>query len=192
MIIPKKQAFSARIQQIEDDQNENYQRMIQHEKDKQKRKVLKQKYAARIIRRLVRQEPPRDVTTFSWGDVASRGLSYMGPPMQRLWDLAPTDVKHYMILCEGEAWKVKGILRGHEHEHEHFRHYKNADKVFMTTLTVGMDSNSLDQEIKQDDRAYILTTAPKVKDWLKQGILRAAKSWDTRVTKPFLFSSSEV
>lgn len=195
MIIPKEQSFSERIKQIKADPEFDYYTAIATEVDKKKRKELKLALASGIVQDLALREKREDksFTTYNWGDVKSSGRSITDEPLNRNWSINPEDVKHYMRLCQGVNSEVKGAIRGHQHVHEHHRHYKNKDKVFMTTLTVGMDAHSLyQQQFDQDDLSYIITVAPKVRDWHKQGISRKPKSWETKLTDKVIITSDLV
>ncbi len=186
MPILKNQEFSERIKQINLS-------VIQDDSTKEKRRAWKLGAAARRIQELANGEPERDLSTYNWGDVA-KNRSTLGYALQRQWKLAPQDIKHYMRLSEGSQAKVKLIIRGHEHEHEHFRHYKVADQVLITTLTVGMDCHpQLQKQYHyQPDRAYILYTGPKVKEWTKMGLLRQPGSSNTLLTDPCPITSDDV
>lgn len=184
MNIPIDRQLSERVKNITYDLTMDYHKTID-EREKGQRWELKLKLAARQISKLVVNDERGhlEYTTYNWGDVMPSGSSYLGDLGLRYWKISPADVLHYMRLSSGKFAKVYAMIRGHEHQHEKFRHYMHVDKVIITTLTVGMDSNLPYQQLYrfQPDRAYILTTRPKV--WLKQGILRDPRSWKTVVTQ---------
>lgn len=186
MNIVRDQDFSARIRQID-------LCVLQDNSTKKTRRAGKLADAAWRIQELAETERDRAVSTYNWGDVAAM-RSYLGDLHHRNWKLLPIDIKHYMRLCEGRASKVKMIIRGHEHLHEHFLHYKYLDKILITTLTVGMDSLPNFHQLykNQPDRAYILYTAPKVKDWEKKALLRQPGKSLTILTNKIPITSDQV
>ncbi len=196
MPIPKEQEFSSRVKEITDSEKpENMSK-------KQKRRFIKLQKAALVISDLaytyllnrpqfVEEYGEQYLSTYNWGDVGDE--SYMGFPGNRSWLLSPEDVKHYMRLCGGEKSKVKMVIRGHQHKHEHYNHYKVQDKVIMTTLTVAMEHPGYQSKFSnQLERAYILTTGPKVHGgWQKQGLLRQAGASTSILTEVVSISSDE-
>ncbi|NDD57998.1 MAG: serine/threonine protein phosphatase, partial [Chlamydiae bacterium] len=150
------------------------------------RKQLKREAAAQRIYHLAFLDfrPPSVLaqTTTNWGDIASEGeASLLLDPGSRNWKLSPQDIKNYFKMISTENHKVKYLFRGHEHESKH--HHVGA-KLVATTLSVGMDSPLQVKYPHQADLSYILTTAPKIKDWTKKAIMRASGDSFCETTDP--------
>jgi len=152
--VPKKREFSLRIQQIPNDNSELSQ-------------------SAQKVKELVKSQPITQftVTLYNWGDVTTSDTSLLGSPESRTYQWCAQDIHHYFRISS-QYHRVMVLLRGHEHKFQHVKHKEN---VIVTTLTVGVDC--LHQPIpNQSDRAYIIIPAPKVENWIKKAILRAAGS----------------
>jgi hypothetical protein len=169
--------LSQRVKDITYSEESNYTDLLKSEQDKIKRKQLKQEFAAQRISQLALSDKRSisscgnsrhlhlPTTAFNWGDVEVEGLaSHLTDLGTRNWKLSPEDIKHYMRLISVEGGKVKLLFRGHEHIKQH---HEFSGKVVATTLPVAM--LGLYKEFFQDqhDTVYVLTTNPKVKDWLK-------------------------
>ncbi|HEX4839787.1 MAG TPA: metallophosphoesterase [Rhabdochlamydiaceae bacterium] len=152
--VPKKREFSPRIQQIPNDNSELSQ-------------------SAQKVKELVKSQPITQftVTLYNWGDVTISDTSVLGNTESRTYRWCAQDIHHYFRISS-QYHRVMILLRGHEHAFQHVKHKEN---VIVTTLTVGVDCPH--QPIpNQSDRAYIITPAPKVENWIKKAILRAAGS----------------
>lgn len=161
---------------------------------KTKKRILKQKIAALKIQRLIEEEksnnPSREITVYNWGDVSkSNQTSYMGNPGRRDWNLAPQNVKDSLELSSS-VHKIKLVFRGHQHELQH--HCALNDKLVVTTMPVGMDSPYSRNFLRQYDTVYVLTTAPKVKDWTKQSFLREPGQSTKEITPSVPIRDTEI
>lgn len=145
-------------------------------------KQLECEISALHVRSIVECNPHNrveDYTYYNWGDVnEARGFD------KRLLGfavLSPEDVSHYLNISSIHH-KVMLLFRGHEHK---FLQHKFDNRVLITTLPIGMDSNKRYREKYgvQADRAYILTTAPTVDKWTKQAFLRESGESETKITQ---------
>lgn len=184
LAISKKQSLSERIQSIPFNAKLNDGEEISQVQDKRERKHLKQQQAVKAIKSLIKKdfrfdsaetysldltEDLNPLTAFNWGDVSYTSKSVLGNLGARKWRLTPLDIKSYLRLASNQH-KVKIIFRGHQHAFEHF---VVNDKVLVSTLPVGMESADYRNKFtNQKDRAYVLKTSQKIKDWNKQAILR--------------------
>jgi hypothetical protein len=106
------------------------------------------------------------LTAYNWADVADHtNITSLG---ERKWCLSPADIKHYLRLSS-TSHKVKMLFRGHQHISKD--HFDDKHHVLVSTLPVGMDS-PYKAHFDQQDRAYILDVAERVKDWNKRAITR--------------------
>lgn len=193
MIVSKEIKLSERVKNIEVDPKADYQAQLDKTKDKGERKKLKLLLAAQKIKDLVakwteaKKYIHQPITIYNWGDMGTH--SHMEDPGYRHWKLSPADAKNYLRLCSAHH-KVKLVFRGHEHRKQHHEHN---GKVVVSTMPVGMDVTAYARHIPgQLDTAYILTAAPKVKDWTKNAYLRAIGESTKEITKPYPIRSTEV
>jgi len=154
--------------------------------------LTKYHLAAQRITELKAQEFDRsteDATVYNWGDVYANRPVRLISLEARYWNLPPEDVKHALRLMS-TVRKVKLLFRGHQHQ---FQHGVHDGKVVVTTLPVGMDSKAYKRFFAgQLDRAYILETDQKVKDWEKRAFLRQTGASEVRITKAYpIFSAEE-
>jgi hypothetical protein len=182
MPMPRALILSKRIGQIAFDSEVDYQAMINKEEDKSERRRLKQFHAAQRIYDLAKQDKKArgkgDIfTAFNWADVAQK--TRLKSLETREWGLSPEDIKHCLRLSSAKH-KVKMVFRGHQHSFAH--HLDKKDRVLVSTLPVGMDSAGYMKNFDQLDRAYILDTAPKVKNWTKRAITRASGESESAVS----------
>jgi hypothetical protein len=70
-------------------------------------------------------------------------------------------VAHYLRLS-GNIYSVKGLIRGHQHEYQILK----VGGIVIITLPISGNTS----------RAYVLTTAPKVKDWRKMVLLNSQRT----------------
>jgi hypothetical protein len=174
-----KSLFTRRVKDISYEEGKDYPLALRENLDSPSRKKLKLQWAAQRINALAlvdtRMKSPPTCTSFYWGDIQEEGLGLeMGNPSERQWKLPTQDVKLYMYLISGPKGKVKLLFRGHEHlkEHHAYTTPEGKEKVVATTMPVGMDSPYTRSFPKQKDTAYIITTAPKVRDWTKSAMER--------------------
>jgi len=174
-----KSLFTNRVKDISYEEGKDYPLALRENLDSPSRKKLKLEWAAQRINALAhvdtRMKSPSTCTSFYWGDIQEEGLGIeMGNPSERQWKLPTQDVKLYMYLISGPKGKVKLLFRGHEHlkEHHAYATPKGKEKVVATTMPVGMDSLYTRSFTKQKDTGYIITTAPKVRDWTKSAMER--------------------
>lgn len=187
MKVPREQKFSERIAKIEVDPSVDYKAVLnslrqQESPDKKLIKETKIKAAIKQMMALAKIEDKKRVeddalTSYMWGDVADEGSSSPGLLQSREWKIVPEDIKHYLRLC-GAVNKVKMVFRGHQHKfaHHQFKDKSAKGKVVVSTLPVGMDDSYKAMLPGQDDCFYVLTTAPKVKEWTKIAMTRAPGS----------------
>lgn len=183
-IVPKVIHISQRIKQIQAKliNGTDYRQLLVNMNDKQERRQIKQKIAAKRIIKLIEQDNhlngQRDISTYYWGDMTEEEYSYVGDPGARQWGLTVKDVKHYLRLSSLDH-RVKRIYRGHQHKIQYF---VDSDRIIVTTLSVGMDSIYSKSLPYQPDTVHVLYTAPKVKDWQKQSYLRECGQTTQNVT----------
>lgn len=191
IVASKKRELSGRVSAITVDAAADYKAQITMTNDKALRKQLKQQAAAHQIKQLWGRESKREAglgtTPYNWGDV-DHMTSNMGDPGMRRWKLKPQDIQHALRLASAQN-KVKMIFRGHQHEKQH---YTVGEKIIATTLPVGMDSQHYAQHYSQKDTAYVLTTAPKVKDWQKVAFERVGGSSVVTISDPLSIYSLTV
>jgi len=184
--------FSDRIKAIEFQEEANYEAVLKqarHEGNKSLVKSTKLKMAAKKIKQLSKMEPYSKLTPYNWGDMADTEESSLGDLGTRQWKIAAQDVKHYFHLVSTPENKVKLLFRGHQHQ---FKHHIHQNKLVVSTLPVGMDSVYKHKFPKQRDGAYVLTTAPKVKDWKKIALQRKSGESKTTITNSYPIKSVEI
>ena len=174
-----KSLFSKRVKALPYQGGKDYPSALRETSHKPLRKILKIHWAAQRINALAhvdsRINTNLSTTSFYWGDVQEEGLGLeMGNPSERKWKLPPEDIKLYMYLISEPKAKVKLLFRGHEHlkEHHCYTVPGGKEKIVATTMPVGMDSQYVRSFPTQKDTAYLITTAPKVKDWSKSAMER--------------------
>lgn len=186
MLVSRKLELSKRISKlISRTKQEKVDELTKLEEDKAKNKLkirqLRQEIAAHRIKELVQLQDRGGLCAlncaYNWGDVADE--THMGTRNTGILALCPEDIAHYLRLS-GTVNKVGIVYRGHQHLFDQSLH-KN--KVIVCTLPVGMDSiYGVDPRYGgQLDLAYILSPAPKVKDWKKKILTREAGSSLTNV-----------
>lgn len=180
------------IQKIDDSEFLQLKKELKKNKSKELVQKLKLYNAVEKIKDLIYGDhsfQPNDdsLTPYFWGDMASKcsSLEDLG---SRDWKLAPIDIYSHLYLSRGQHAKIKMIIRGHEHQKRHFT-YKY--KLIVTTLTVGADSTYA-RNIDQEDTAYLLTIAPKVKNWTKQGLFRESGGEAKDITQAYPIRSLEI
>ena len=196
MVVSQKREFSSRVQllisQVRQRQNDE---TLPPKIERSQRKAFKQRQAAGRIDLLFQEEKrqPSEPTSYNWGDIVyphdAKQESFFTSLELRQWKLTPSDIKHYFRLCSSQH-QVKMMFRGHQHEK--MNHELNG-KVFVSTMPVGMDSGSYASHYKEQlDTAYILTTAPKVKDWKKFAYLREPGKPTKEIAGPCPIYSNEL
>lgn len=161
--------------------------------DRVKYKKIKVFKAAQDIINLIEEDQDfenSEITPYNWGDVSYKDDSIVWSLANRRWSIAPRVIVSHFLLNQGTNHKIKFFIRGHFHTHVHHV-YKN--KLRGTTLTVGNDvSPDYATKYNQKDKAYILTIAPKIKDWTKRIYLRApgAETEPTTPTYPLRFKEN--
>ena len=162
------------------------------------RKQLKMQIATKRISDLVQKQgqfSQGGLTAYNWGDVSpgenSSNVGYLG---KRKWHMEPERVKDYLRISSASN-KVKMIFRGHQHE---FQHYLHNGKVLISTMPVGADSDQYVGNYNYQrpgvslDRAYIMKTGEKVKDWKKQGVLRETGQKTQELTKEYPLQDKDI
>lgn len=204
MSVSKEIELSERIKKIEVNESSNSQELLDRltkktmlsAGEKNQRRELKQKLAAKRIKHLVRESKAQrveynenDMTAYNWADVGEN-RSWIGTMGRRRWFLGAQDIKHYMRLSSAQN-KVKMIFRGHEHRHKHLK--MNNGKALVTTLSIGNDTGHERYDtMNPHDIAYLLTTAPKAKEWTKQALQRKKGSSETEIANPVSIHSDAV
>lgn len=185
MKVAKQRSLSDRIKNLEIDPKADLFLLVLTV-EKEERKRIKLQLGAKKLTELWevdKKRPTDDITAFNWGDVSVFGRSQLGDPGTRQWKLTPHDAKLCLRVLSPRH-RIKLMFRGHEHRKQH--HVVDG-KVFITTLPIGMDLGNYSSHYEpQFDTVYVLTTAPKVKNWTKEAFLRSKGEGTKIVTQKHL------
>jgi hypothetical protein len=109
----------------------------------------------------------RSASGYTWNDIdicsrsSSRG-------MYGTYVMTPLNLHDYAQIASVHD-KIKGYLRGHEHEENEFfiSCKKEGEKVFITTLTVGTRGFYGIAFGNMNVQGFLFEAAPRVRDWKK-------------------------